>query len=87
MSDEEANSLLDFSVKQSDRFRQLKRQGLNQEAISREFKKPTEMTVFSWRGEIDTIMTPLDSVKYTLGFLRSAMMTMETKNRFMLRPG
>jgi penicillin-binding protein 1A len=79
MSDEEANSLLDFSVKQSDRFRQLKRQGLNQDAISREFKKPTEMTVFSWRGEIDTIMTPLDSVKYTLGFLRSAMMTMETK--------
>ena len=79
MSDEEANSLLDFSVKQSDRFRQLKRQGLNQEAINREFKNPTEMAVFSWHGEIDTIMTPLDSVKYTLGFLRSAMMTMETK--------
>ena len=37
------------------------------------------MTVFSWRGEIDTTMTPLDSVKYSLGFLRSAMMTMENK--------
>ncbi len=79
MTDEEAQNLLMFSVKQSDRYRQLRREGMNQEEITSEFNKPAEMTVFSWRGEIDTTMTPLDSVKYTLGFLRSAMMTMETK--------
>lgn len=79
MSDDEAHNLLNFSVKQSERYRQLKGQGLNHEEIISEFKKPAEMTVFSWRGEIDTTMTPLDSVKYSLGFLRSAMMTMETK--------
>lgn len=79
MTDEEAHNLLIFSVKQSERYRQLRSQGMNQEKIIKEFDKPAEMTVFSWRGEIDTTMTPLDSVKYTLGFLRSAMMTMETK--------
>ena len=79
MSDDEAHNLLNIAVKQSEHYRQLKSQGMNQQEILREFKKPAEMTVFSWRGEIDTTMTPLDSVKYTLGFLRSAMMTMETK--------
>ena len=79
MSDDEAHNLLNFAVKQSERYRQLRSQGMSQDEISADFKKPTEMTVFSWRGEIDTTMTPLDSVKYTLGFLRSAMMTMETK--------
>ena len=79
MTDEEAHNLLNFCIKQSDRYRQLRSLGMSQEEIGIEFKKPTEMTVFSWRGEIDTTMTPLDSVKYTLGFLRSAMMTMETK--------
>ena len=79
MSDDEAHNLLNFAVKQSERYRQLRSQGMSQDEISADFRKPTEMTVFSWRGEIDTTMTPLDSVKYTLGFLRSAMMTMETK--------
>ena len=79
MSDEEAHNLLNFAVKQSERYRQLRSQGLNQEEITSKFNNPAEMTVFSWRGEVDTTMTPLDSVKYTLGFLRSAMMTMETK--------
>jgi len=79
MTDEDAHNLLNYSIKQSERYRQLKSQGMNQEEILAEFKKPAEMTVFSWRGEIDTTMTPLDSVKYSLGFLRSAMMTLETK--------
>lgn len=79
MSDEEANKLLNLAVRQSERYRQLRSYGLNQQEITAAFNKPAEMTVFSWRGEIDTTMTPLDSVKYNLGILRSAMMSMETK--------
>lgn len=77
ITDEQAQQLLDFSMKQSDRYRSLKGQGLKIEDIRKEFAKPVEMTVFSWRGEIDTTMTPLDSIRYNLGFLRSAMMTMD----------
>jgi penicillin-binding protein 1A len=80
MSDEEANNLLNFAVKQSERYRQMKSTGIKSEEILASFKKPVEMSVFSWKkGEVDTTMTPLDSVRYSLGFLRSAMMTMEPK--------
>ena len=79
MSDEDSHNLLNIAVKQSEHYRILKSQGMSALEILKEFKKPAEMTVFSWRGEIDTTMTPLDSVKYSLGFLRSAMMTMEVK--------
>ena len=82
MSDAEAQSLLDFSIKQSDRYRTLREQGMNLEQIKKEFRKPAEMTVFSWRGDVDTIMAPIDSIKYSLGFLRSAMMTMENKTGY-----
>ena len=41
------------------------------------FFKPTPMQVFSWKGEIDTIMTPMDSIRYYKHFLRAAMMAME----------
>ena len=77
---EQAQQLLDFTMKQSDRYRSLKSQGLKLDEIRKEFDKPVEMNVFSWRGEIDTTMTPLDSIRYNLGFLRSAMMTMDVKS-------
>ena len=82
MSDAEVQNLMDFSIKQSDRYRSLREQSKNFEEIKREFGKPAEMTVFSWRGDIDTTMTPIDSIKYTLGYLRSAMMTMENKTGY-----
>jgi penicillin-binding protein 1A len=79
MSDAEVQSLMDGAIRQSDRYRSLREQGKNMEQVRGEFRKPAEMTVFSWRGDVDTLMTPMDSIKYTLGFLRSAMMTMENK--------
>jgi len=82
MSDAEVQNLMDFSIKQSDRYRSLKEQRKNFEEIKRDFMRPAEMTVFSWRGDIDTTMTPMDSIKYCLGFLRSAMMTMENKTGY-----
>jgi len=82
MSDSEVQNLMNFEIKQSDRYRSLRDQGLDFNAIKSEFNKPAEMTVFSWRGDIDTTMTPLDSIKYSLGYLRSAMMTMENKTGY-----
>ena len=45
--------------------------------IKENFNQPVDMTVFSWRGEIDTTMTPLDSIKWYLRFFRSSFMAME----------
>ena len=47
------------------------------EEIIRSFEEPAKMSVFSWKGDIDTIMTPMDSMRYYKHFLRSGMMSME----------
>jgi penicillin-binding protein 1A len=79
LTNEQAQQVYDNMMKGSDRYRSMRSQGMNANEIKRAFLTRTEMTVFSWRGEIDTVMSPLDSIKYHLGFLRSAMMTMEVK--------
>ena len=79
LTNEQAQQAYDNMMKASDRYHALRSQGMQIDEIRKAFNTPTEMTVFSWRGERDTVMTPLDSIKYHLGFLRSAMMTMEVK--------
>ena len=79
MSREEVDGLLDRSIRQSERFRVLRLQGLSFEEIKENFKKPVEMTIFSWKGEIDTLMAPIDSIKWYLRYFRSSFMAMETE--------
>ncbi len=69
--------LLDQGIKRSTRYRWLKQNGLSEDEIKKEFNTPVKMSVFSWRGEIDTTMTPLDSVRYNKLILRNSMMSME----------
>jgi penicillin-binding protein 1A len=69
-------------MKRSDRYRQLKRQGLKQEEIIATFHKPAPMTVYSLRGEIDTVMTPYDSIKYYKTFLQTGFMAMEPQTGY-----
>lgn len=80
MSNEEVEDLLNRSIRQSERYRILHQQGLNFEEIKENFNQPVEMTVFSWRGEIDTTMTPLDSIKWYKRFFRSSFMAMEPES-------
>ncbi|MEJ6980762.1 transglycosylase domain-containing protein [Pedobacter sp. P351] len=74
---QEAEHLLEQGIKRSDRYQQLKEDGLTEGDILKNFRTKTKMTVYSWKGEIDTMMTPLDSVKYYKLLLRNAMMSME----------
>lgn len=69
--------LLETGMKRSDRYRVLKQQGLSEEEILKDFDKPVEMTLFSWQGNIDTLMSPMDSIRYNKLILRNAMMSME----------
>ncbi|WP_276168556.1 penicillin-binding protein 1A [Zobellia alginiliquefaciens] len=74
------NRILERAMKNSHRWRQMKSEGKSEEVIRESFKKKTEMTVFDWNSdgrERDTIMTPLDSIRYYKTFLRAAMMSME----------
>ncbi|WP_282054052.1 penicillin-binding protein 1A [Maribacter luteus] len=76
----EIDNIIERAMKNSDRWRQMKRQGKSEKDIRSSFTKKTEMTVFDWNSEShekDTIMTPMDSIRYYKSFLRTAMMSME----------
>jgi len=75
-------TLLDRAIKQSDRYRWLKQGDQSDDAIKKNFNTPVKMTIFSWKGEIDTTMTPLDSIKYNKLILRNAMMSMEPQTGY-----
>lgn len=77
MTTEETESLLNRSIRQSERYRVLKAGGMNMKQIKVNFEQPVDMTIFSWRGEIDTLMSPIDSIKWYLRYFRSSFMAME----------
>ncbi|MBQ8152868.1 MAG: transglycosylase domain-containing protein [Prevotella sp.] len=80
LSAEQVNKILMRSVRQSERYRVLKESGASEEEIKRSFNTKTEMSVFTYRGEKDTIMTPLDSIRYYKSFLRCGFMSMCPQN-------
>lgn len=69
--------LLDIGMKRSDRYRVLKADGYSESEIREEFDKKVPMELFTWEGNVDTTMTPMDSVRYMKLFLRNSMMAME----------
>ena len=67
-------------MKRSDRYLKLKVAGKSKKEIKKIFRKKVPMTVFSWKGERDTIMSPIDSIKYYKYFIHSGMMSMDPRN-------
>lgn len=72
-------SILNRSIRQSARYRKLREDGATPDEIRQSFRTPVKMSVFTWRGDKDTTMTPIDSIVYYKSFLRSAFMSMEAK--------
>jgi penicillin-binding protein 1A len=77
ISDDETNRILKRAMKSSERWAVLKDLEKTEEEIIASFSKKTKMKVFTWKGEKDTIMTPLDSIRYYKSFLQAGMMSME----------
>ena len=75
----EIDTLLQNTARRSERWRKMRVAGKDEETIWASFKKPVEMEVFSWKGDLDTLMTPLDSIRYYKHFLRASMMSMDPK--------
>ena len=73
----EVKQLIDRSVRQSDRYQNMKRAGIPEDSITLAFNTPIPTKLFSWDGERDTVMTPLDSIKYYKFFVRSSFMAMD----------
>lgn len=69
--------LLETGMKRSDRYRMLKQAGKSEAEIKKDFDTPVPMTIFTWDGDKDTTMTPMDSIRYNKLILRNSFMSME----------
>jgi len=71
-------------MRRSDRYRQLKEEGVPADSIKLIFNTPIKMRVFSWKGPVDTIMTPMDSIRYSKFFLQAGLMSMDPHTGYIL---
>ena len=77
LTPEEINGLMNRTMQQTDRYRALKQQGKSDEQIRENFNTPVEMQVFSYDGMIDTVLSPMDSIRWNKHFLRCGFMSIE----------
>ncbi len=80
LTQEQVDEILGRAMRLSDRYRIMKKAGATEAEIKKAFDTPEEMSVFSWEGEKDTIMTPMDSIRYYKFFLRAGFMSMDPRN-------
>ena len=73
---DQVEQLLRRTMRQSDRYRVMKAAGCSEDEIERAFNTKTEMQVFTYHGDIDTLMTPMDSIRYLKSFLRTGFFSM-----------
>ena len=82
MKDSDIKKLMEQSMKRSDRYINLKAQGFSKELIEKSFDTPTHMIIFSYKGSYDTIMTPMDSIRYYKYFLQPGIMSVEPQTGY-----
>lgn len=82
LTKDETDRIVTRAMKNSERWRQMKEQGKSEKDILASFDVETEMRVFTWKGERDTLMTPRDSILYYKHFLQTGMMAMEPQTGF-----
>ena len=75
---DEIDHILETSMKRTDRYRTLKNEGMPMDSIRAEFDRPVPMTIFSWDGPIDTVMSPMDSIRYYKWFLQASLISIES---------
>lgn len=80
LTPKEVKAILRRAVTQSERYRAMKEQGATETDIQKAFRTPTEMSVFTYHGDIDTVMTPLDSIRYIKSYLRSGFVSMNPRD-------
>ena len=76
LTEKEIERLMEQAMRRSERWRKMRLAGKTEDDIKASFEEKTAMKIFSWKGEIDTVMRPIDSIRHYKHFLRSGMMSM-----------
>lgn len=84
ITEKEQEEIIERAIKQTERYRRLKNDGVDDGQIAKNFRTPTDMTVFSYSNNygVDTTMTPRDSILYAKSFLRSGMVSIEPSSGY-----
>jgi len=82
VTNEQIKSIILHAMKQTERYRSLRNKGVSDDSIYAIFNTKARMTIFTWKGEMDTTMTPLDSIKHYKRFFRAGFMAMNPHNGF-----
>lgn len=82
LTDEKINEIIMQSVRRSERYLSMRRNDIPESEIMKVFNTPVKMRVFAWGKDRDTIMTPLDSVKYYKWFLLAGLMSVENQTGY-----
>ena len=80
LEEDQEEAIMKRAMRRSERWRKSKLAGKTNDEIEESFNIPTNMTVFTWDGDVDTLMSPIDSIRYYKHFLRAGMMSMNPKN-------
>ena len=80
LSQDQLRQILMRSVRQCERYRVLKENGASEDEIMKSFRTPVQMSIFTYHGEVDTTMTPLDSIKFYKSYLRTGFVSMCPQN-------
>jgi penicillin-binding protein 1A len=79
LTKKEVKRSLTSAMKRSNRYKRMKKQGVSEAEIEKSFDKKTKMRIFSWKGDLDTIMSPLDSIRYYKHFLQAGLLSVEAQ--------
>ncbi|MCF8331057.1 MAG: penicillin-binding protein [Bacteroidales bacterium] len=82
ISSAKIEKIMERAMKRSDRYFYLNQSGISQDSIRKIFNTPVDMKVFSYRGEIDTVMSPMDSIRYYKHFLQAGLMSVEPQTGY-----
>ena len=82
ISTEELDKIMNVAMRRSYRYKSMKRRNISHDSIQAVFNTPVQMKVFSWKGDVDTIMSPMDSLRYYKFFLESGLMSMDPETGF-----
>lgn len=82
VTDEQIDAIMKRGMKSSDRYREAKEGGMSESQIEKMFNTPVAMRIFSYKGDFDTVMTPMDSIRYYKGILQCGLMSMDPTTGF-----
>ena len=76
----EINDILNTSIRRTERYRSMNKAGKSFQEIKKSFDKAIPMSVFTWKGVRDTVMSPFDALKHNMSFFRAGFMAVEAND-------